>query len=149
MIGAAVLLLVVLSVLVVTLLTGYGMSSSAAAALQYLFVPCHPIQFAGSLLVYMQCLVSVQTAGAVVLWARKVRQRATRPLPAAAEVSPWRRFSFFRSAWGYVGRTAGILTEDVQQQIMYHGGEMVPSLGSWNKHREDAQETLEERSKAR
>ena len=32
----------------------------AAAVLQYLFAPCHPILFAGSLLVYnMQCLVSV------------------------------------------------------------------------------------------
>jgi len=57
----------------------------AAAVLQYLFAPCHPILFAGSLLVYnMQCLVSVQTAGAVVLWARKARQRAKSPLLVAA-----------------------------------------------------------------
>jgi len=35
-------------------------SFAVDAALQYLFAPCHPIQFAGSLLVYnMQCLVSV------------------------------------------------------------------------------------------
>jgi len=54
-------------------------SAAVAAVYQYLFV------LAGSLLLYnMQCLVSVSTAGAVVLRARKARQITKRPLPVAA-----------------------------------------------------------------